>query len=204
MLDFIKTYQTILGAIIAFLGVSWTLYWNAKVSRRLEKFKIEQQRIALLAALRAELAVIQSALGRQWSDFVVSNQETPSDQAHAETKNVMHPRLSMTVFEKNADKIGLLGVSLSADVVIAYSEVTFFEKNAATQSDGKDINNEEAAYSLARAFTAAGKAIERIKESLPKEEQRGLIMYPQPEVNEKDVKSFLECRKDRQGEQGAI
>src|SRR5262245_36798800 len=73
----IREYQTLIGAVIAVVGVSWTLYWNARAGRRLEQFKSEQQRVALLAALRAELAGIQSMLSAPLQDFLISITGTP-------------------------------------------------------------------------------------------------------------------------------
>jgi hypothetical protein len=200
MPDWVREYQTLIGAVIAFVGVSWTLYWNARAGRKLERFKSEQQRIALLAAFRAELTVIQSMLSRPLQDFLISvSNETPPG---SEAKSIVYPRLPATVYENNVDKIGLLGVSLSATVVIAYSEIAQFEEAViALQSAGEDIDQDEATFSAAWTFNEVGHAIDRIKESLPEKEQNKLIMFSQPKVRRKDIEWFLERKKEKQSHQ---
>jgi hypothetical protein len=191
---FVQTYQTLFGSLIAFVGVSCTLVWNANAARKLERFKSEQQRIALLAAIRAELTVFQSALQLPLHQLFssVGSSSTPEPEARFDYP-ALPPRI---VFERNVDKIGLLGVSVSAIVVVAYSEIARFEAVVGPGSRGNGIDEDEAMSSAARAFTATGQAIQRVKESLPKEEQRELIMFPQPEVSQKDVEWFLERRHD--------
>jgi hypothetical protein len=111
----------------------------------------------------------------------------------------------VAVYEKNIDKIGLLGVGTSHTVVTAYSEVVYYQNVIRSESKGKAIHDENAAYALARAFTKAGEAIERIKEDFPKAQRQELIMFRQPEIRARDVEFFLENgRKKREREQQAL
>jgi hypothetical protein len=194
--EWIKTYQTLIGAAVAFIGVSWTIYWNAKVGRKLERFKSEQMRIALLVALRAELMVIQSALNVPVLQVLIPAAGFGVQSDKRITFQKIPARL---VFEKNVDKIGLLGPSLSAEIVIAYAAVAQFEANVTPSLQG-EIDEDEAVTSAAHGFNVTGRAIQLIKEDLPKEVQRQLVMFPASELPLETIKDALKLRKKRMEE----
>ena len=129
----LSRFQTLIGAVLGFGGVVATLLWNAYQARRLDALRSREERLALLSAFYAELASIQGIVA-QFNVYVARKSAAFSKGDDLAEPHVLLP-CPRLVYEKNVDKLGRLGKSISFETVKTYSDVAEMELMATALRD---------------------------------------------------------------------
>jgi hypothetical protein len=111
--DIIKDFQPIIGSMIGFAGVIFTLWYNGWKDRRLYKIKMEDERKSLAGALSAELEIIARSLKL---NSEMAQNANPRGTIYAQ-KNLYNP----VCFNATVSKISLLPTSAAHKVIRLYA-----------------------------------------------------------------------------------
>jgi hypothetical protein len=113
-----KDFQTIIVGLIGFSGVIFTLYTNARLSRKQHERNISHEKETLRAALHAELELARRAFSRIGTPI---NERNETDRVEEDSGAFFPERYSQSVYQSLISKIGLLPLSAIPKVIDAHS-----------------------------------------------------------------------------------
>jgi hypothetical protein len=171
----IKDYQTFIGAVVGFTGITATLLWNSWQTRRAARKTISDSKNSLLSAFYGELSTNQDIVARNIATIRGDSLPRGSDDVlglrRAYLRYSFLEKFPQEVYSKNVDKIGSLGALHSLWIVNAYSELiqlpSFFavlQKRLKRSGDLSIDEVNEYARVLEEILRVINTAIERIKD----------------------------------------
>lgn len=111
-------FQTFIVGLIGFSGVIFTLYTNARLSRKQHERNISHEKETLKAALHAELGLARRTFSRIGTPIDERNERDKIDEG----SGAFFPEYySQSVYQSLISKIGLLPLPAISQVIDAYS-----------------------------------------------------------------------------------
>jgi hypothetical protein len=119
----LSSFQTIIAATIGFTGVICTLWWNAFQGRRLERYRIDNERLVLLSSFSAEFAINIKSLKEDWTSFS-AKEKSQVGEGDIEFYPTTYQH---KIYDSSLNRLGLLGDDLAYSIVATYSNLAGFE-----------------------------------------------------------------------------
>lgn len=138
----VKDFQSLIVGVVGFLGIIFTLWFNARQARRDREAELNQERETLRAALLEELKIVHASLERNKADrkegkaaFVPTD---PMDDAYkaftqriglltrSEVQKVMYAYLTLRTFEAKLFLIGTPVHTSDRHVQIPHENMSLF------------------------------------------------------------------------------
>jgi len=113
-ISILKNYQTAWSALVGFLGVILTIRYNSKREREAQQSNLENERIAIISALIAELRVMRGIM----VDAIEKFKDTDSGQY--DTVLMESDPFPADVYDNLIPEIGLLKPETVEKVITAY------------------------------------------------------------------------------------
>lgn|GEM_PF-2873244 len=176
-----------IGPLIGLLGVCLTIMRNYHLSERARNNRLHDDKLSIAAALYAELHSAKlECLARKMAFLVKkerymekgANPETAQQKAETSLRQYL-PNIDRTVFEHNANSLGVLGPNAAASVSRAYSAITlvrtcFLERDIQTNQDVANAID-YLDIILHRSEHALNNALHAIAPMLPSEIKNNLL-----------------------------
>ncbi len=118
MMDILRSWQTLLGALLGFGGVIVTLILNEALKRKATRDTRNQEAESLCVALRAELLELRKALRQQKDEL----DRGMKGKKLKEQDLIIIPLCFRQIFDASIDRLGLLRPDQVIDVLQAYNQ----------------------------------------------------------------------------------